>query len=57
MMENSGVSNNEQEQLAEIRERLGRVEKKITLILEKLEIPYPPVENGHPGMSIGKGTL
>jgi|GEM_PF-3579602 len=56
-MENSGVSNNEQEQLAEIRERLGRVEKKITLILEKLEIPYPPVENGHPGMSIGKGTL
>jgi hypothetical protein len=57
MMENSGVSNNEQEQLAEIRERLDRVEKKITLILEKLEIPYPPVENGHPGMSIGKGTL
>ena len=47
-----------QEQLIrEINDRLDTLDKKIMLILDKFEIEYPPVEESHPGMSTGKGTL
>jgi hypothetical protein len=55
-MEETGGSKQEQ-LLREIHDRLDTLDKKTTLILEKLEIEYPPAEEGHPGMSEGKGTL
>ena len=56
-MEGSGDRKGEEQLLVRIRERLDAVDQKLMLILEKLEIPYPPANNGHPGMSKGKGTL
>jgi hypothetical protein len=56
-MGDKGGRNREEELLMEIRESLENLNRKMSLVLEKMEIPYPPVENGHPGMSIGKGTL
>ena len=58
-MEGTGDSRGEEQKrlLVEIRERLDEMDQKLMLILEKFEIPYPPANNGHPGMSKGKGTL
>jgi hypothetical protein len=56
-MEGKDGPKREEELLTEIRENLEELNRKMSLVLEKLEIPYPPAENGHPGMSIGRGTL